>query len=69
MKIVLEVKESKVDFLMALLNDLPYVKATPINKPEESLLLDEIREAVNDINLIKVGKLKARPVEELLNEL
>ncbi|TYR36919.1 hypothetical protein FXV77_06995 [Sphingobacterium phlebotomi] len=69
MKIVLEVKESKVDFLLALLNDLPYVKAMPINDEEDGRFLDEIREAVKDVNLIKKGKLKGRPVEELLNEL
>lgn len=69
MKIVLEVKENKVDFLLALLNDLPYVKAIPIDEHEESYLLDEIREAVEDVNLIKQGKLKGRPIEELLNEL
>lgn len=69
MKIVLEVKENKVDFLLALLNDLPYVKVTPLNEQAENPLLDEIREAVDDVNLIKEGKLQGRPIEELLNEL
>ena len=69
MKIVLEVTENKADFLLALLNDLPYVKATPVNEPENKPLLAEIRESVEDINLIKQGKLKGRPGEELLNEL
>ncbi|TJZ53590.1 hypothetical protein FAZ15_16265 [Sphingobacterium olei] len=69
MKIVLDVKENKVDFLLALLNDLPYVKAISVNEQGEGRFLDEIREAVQDVNLIKQGKLKGRPVEELLNEL
>lgn len=68
MKILLEVKENKVEFLLALLNDLPYVKAIPVEY-QEGDLLKEIREAIEDVNLIKQGKLKGRPVEELLNEL
>lgn len=71
MKIVLDVKENKVDFLLALLNDLPYVKAKILKeeKDNEGRLLDEIQEAVGEVNLIKQGKLKGRPVEELFNEL
>lgn len=69
MKILLEVKENKVDFLLALLNDLPYVKAFPMEEQGESRFLNEIQEAIADVNLIKQGKLKGRPVEELINEL
>jgi hypothetical protein len=32
-------------------------------------LIAEIKEAVKQINLIKEGKLKARPIQELLDEL
>lgn len=71
MKIVLDVKENKVDFLLALLNDLPYVKAKILKeeKDNDSRLLDEIQEAVEEVNLIKQGKLTGRPIEELFNEL
>lgn len=68
-KIVLDVKENKVDFLLALFNDLPYVKAKILQeeKDNNSRLLDEIQEAVEEVNLIKKGKLTGRPVEELFN--
>lgn len=69
MKIVLDVKANKVEFLLALLKDLPYVKDISINEQVEGSLLDEIQEAVEDVNLIKEGKLQGRPIEELLNEL
>ncbi len=42
----------------------------PEDKPitaETELLLEEIAEAVKNINLVNEGKLKARPAEELLN--
>jgi transcriptional regulator with XRE-family HTH domain len=32
-------------------------------------LLEEIKEAVGNLNLVKQGKLKARPAKDLLNEL
>ena len=69
MKIVLEVKESKADLLLALLNDLPYVKVKPANEKSDNLFLTELQEAVEEVNLIKAGKRKGRPVEDLLNEL
>lgn len=46
-------------------SDLPYVKAMPINNEEDGHFLDEIREAVKEVNLIKKGKLKGRPVADI----
>jgi len=36
---------------------------------EKALLLSEIREAVDNVNLVKKGKLQARPAKELLAEI
>ena len=36
---------------------------------EKALLLNEIREAVDNVNLVKKGKLQARPAKELLDEI
>lgn len=44
------------------------VKHKKTSKAKEKLIA-EIKEAVRQINLIKQGKLKARPVQELLDEL
>jgi hypothetical protein len=38
-------------------------------EPTKELLLQEIREAAEEMNLIKQGKLKGRPLQELLDEL
>jgi|GEM_PF-5661685 hypothetical protein len=38
------------------------------NSKAKGKLIREIKEAVKQINLIKQGKLKARPVQELLDE-
>jgi hypothetical protein len=42
---------------------------TPIAKTKDNLLLDEIKEAVDSMNLVKQGKLKARPIQDLIDEL
>ena len=68
MKVLLDIKESKALFLMELLNNFSFVKAQTITN-EKALLLHEIREAVDNINLVKKGKLSARPAKELLNEI
>ena len=39
------------------------------DEPTKEQILDGIREAVEEMKLIKAGKLKGRPVQELLNEL
>lgn len=44
--------------------------AKALNVPIEEKstnLLDELKEAVNEINLIKEGKLKGKPIQELLS--
>jgi len=68
MKFVLEVKESKAAVLMALLNDLPYVKTKPLT-PYKAKVLEDIRDAVDEMNLVLAGKIEARDADELLNEL
>ena len=38
-------------------------------EPTKEQLLMELKEAVNELKLIETGKLKARPAQELLDEL
>ncbi len=68
MKVLLDIKDSKVQFVMELLQSLSYVKAKPLSD-EKAQLMSEIREAVENLKLVRRGKLKARPAKELLDEL
>ena len=47
------------------------VKAEPISAPDVELFseIKEIKNAFKNVELIKAGKLKARPAADLLNEL
>ena len=68
MKAVLDIRDSKAPFVMELLGNFSFVKVSPITN-EKAMLLNEIREAVNNVNLVKRGKLQARPAKELLDEI
>ena len=68
MKILLDVRDDKAPYLVKILKGLKYVKTTTIS-PAKALLLKEMKEAANEINLIKKGKKKARKAENFLNGL
>jgi hypothetical protein len=68
MKMILDVKERKAAALMAVLNDLPYVKTKPLT-PYKAKVMEDIKQSVDEMNLLLSGKLEARDADELLNEL
>ena len=68
MKILLDVPDSKAHSLMDVLCSIPYVKAKPITDSKAELM-EEIKEAVEEMKLIRTGKKQARNAEDFLNEL
>ncbi|WP_316806277.1 hypothetical protein [Pedobacter agri] len=68
MKVLLEIPDNKASSLMDVLNSIPYVKTKKIIEPKEQLKA-EIKEAVEELNLIKQGKLKGNDAEAFLNGL
>ncbi len=69
MKVLVDISDKKANFSLEVLRSLAFVKkANPISN-EKYLLMEEIKEAVEEINLIKSGKKQARNVEDFLNEL
>ena len=68
MKAVLDIKDGKASFVMELLGNFSFVKVQPVTN-RKALLLNEIREAVDNVNLVKKGKLQARPAKELIDEI
>ncbi len=70
MKVLLDVKDSKADFFIELVNNLGFVKKVEEqHEPTKKQILQELKRAVIELNLIEQGKLKARPAKELLDEL
>jgi hypothetical protein len=68
MRVLLDIKDNKALHLLEVLKGLSYVKTTTISD-EKALLMEEIKEAVENLQLVRQGKLKARPAKDLLNEL
>lgn len=68
MKVLVDVKDNKGDFILELLNNFPFVKAKPIS-PAKAQFIEELKEAVENLNLSKKGKIRANPAKDLLNEL
>jgi len=68
MKLLLDIKDDKAIHLIEVLKSLPYVDVVLYNEEKEQLV-DEIKEAVDNLKLVRAGKLTAKPAEELLNEL
>jgi hypothetical protein len=68
MKILIEVPDNKAVSLMDLLNSMSDVKAKPLTDAK-AILMKEIREAVEEMKLIRAGKKKAHNAEDFLNEL
>ncbi len=75
MKILLEVKDEKVAFVMELLSSLKFVKAKTLDNDEEHTLnekeelIADIKQAVEELKLVRAGKLKGIPAKQLLDEL
>jgi hypothetical protein len=68
MKMLLEIPDSRAAFFTELLANFTFVKTKSVS-PENTQLLGELKEAVDNLNKVKKGLLKARPVNELLDEL
>ena len=68
MKVMLDIKDNKAKHLLEVLKGLSYVKTKRIYD-EKELLKEEIKEAVQELILIRKGKLKGISAKELLDEL
>ena len=68
MKVLLDIKDSKVDFVMELLGSLSFVKAEPLTAKKRDTLKG-LKKAVEEVNLIKAGKKKSVSLNSFLDGL
>lgn len=71
MKVILDIKDDKAVFFMELIKNFSFVKAKRVvsEKDEKQDFINELQEAVEQVNLAKQGKIKLKSAEALLNEL
>jgi hypothetical protein len=68
MKVLLDIKDNKADFVMELLQSLSFVKTETIS-PAKGRFLQELKKSVDELNAAKEGKVKLKTADQLLNEL
>ena len=68
MKILLEIPDNKAISFMDVINSISYVKAKSITEVK-ARLLSEMKDAIDELNLIKKGEKTARNAEDFFNEL
>ena len=68
MRVLLDIKDNKAMPLLEVLKGLSYVKTTTISN-EKALLMEEIKEAMDNLGLARQGKLKLKSARDLYNEL
>ena len=68
MKVILDIPDNKASFFLELLKNFSFIKAKTIT-PTKAELIEDIKQAVDNLNLVKQGKMQVRPAKDLLNEL
>ena len=65
---LLDIKDNKAQSLLEMLKGLPYVKTETLT-PYKAKVLKDVKEAVEELNMVRSGKIQARNAEDLFNEL
>ncbi len=68
MKILLDIPDSKASSLLEVLKSISYVRTKTLTE-EKATLMTEIKDAVEEMKLVKAGKKKANDAETFLNGL
>jgi hypothetical protein len=68
MRVLLDIQDNKAMSLLEVLKGLSYVKTKTISD-EKAILMEEMKEAVEELKLIRQGKLKGISAKQLLDEL
>lgn len=69
MKVLVDIRnEDKVPFVMEFLGSQSYIK-TKTFSDEGAALMQDLKDAMNEVKLHKQGKIKLKTAQQLLNEL
>jgi len=71
-EVTVQIPDKKHELFIELMKSLSFVKKVKTvdeDEPTKEEILEGIRQAVKEVNLIKQGKLKGTPLKDFLNEL
>jgi len=69
MKIILDIKDSKVPFIMELLKSFSFVKIEKVTGDSKKEIINNLTQGFNDLKLYKQGELKTTSAQDFLNDL
>lgn len=69
MKILIEIKDNKSAFFLEMLKNFSFVKKTTPLSDAKAEHMEDIKEAIEELKLIRAGKIEARDAEDLIDEL
>jgi len=67
-RVVLDIPDNKINFFMELVNNLGFKKVKRLSK-EQKEFVDDLKNALHEVELHRQGKIKLQPARDLLNEL
>jgi polyhydroxyalkanoate synthesis regulator phasin len=68
MKVLIDIKDNRSQFILELLNSFSFVTTKTLT-PYKAEVLEGLKDSVDEMNLIKKGDLKARDAKDLFDEL
>ncbi|AVV51284.1 hypothetical protein [Leptospira santarosai] len=68
MKVLLDIKDEKAQALLEILKGLSFVKTKTLTS-SKAKFIEDVKEAVEEMKLVKAGKLKPKSAQEFLDEL
>jgi len=71
MKIVLDIKDNKVEYILQILKQYTFVKVKPVadKKAAKAKFLKDLEDSVKEVNLHREGKIQLKSAKEFLDEL
>lgn len=69
MKIVIDIKDNKADFVLELLQNFSFVKIIETISASKAQFIKEFKASVEEVKLAEQGKIKLKSAEQLLAEL
>lgn len=68
MKVLLDIQDGEAKHVMKMLEGLPYVRTKQLTE-EKALLLEELREAAEEMKMVQQGVKQVRDAQAFINEL
>ena len=68
-QVTLHIPDKNYPFFLELVKRLDFVKKVEENEPSKEEIMSNLREAVDELKLIKAGKQEGISARELLNDL